>query len=444
MPQFSVVMATYNRGRHILPSIRSVLNQHFRDFELIVVGDCCDDETAEVVRPFLGGRVRWFNLGERCGSQSFPNNEGIARSAGDVIAYLGHDDVWTPDHLQSLATLFQQEPSLDFAVSGAIYHGPEGSDFRQVTGLFDDPTTPFEHFFPPSSFAHRRDVTERIGPWKHQMAITAPVDADLLLRAAHAGMRFRSTQRVTLHKFAAGHRYLSYLAQESVEQEEMLQKIESADYRAAVTSEVEKARADGSFMGIRHPDFDTFEKGALARANAMGKGNIRPQLRPLIRREVITQDDLPRALDWQGANGPVRIRWVGRNPRPKILLEFSSSDPVRVQITIAHADPAALERLTMSINSTRFDMCVSKPQQRDEAFEAIATVSARLRPSGYSIVELLLTDAQRLRGPQAGIGVGEIILTPLGLRALRRRAGAAAAGYLSRAARKLTPASKPT
>ena len=49
-PLISVVMATWGRGRHILPSIRSALGQSFRDFELLVVGDACTDETEAVVR----------------------------------------------------------------------------------------------------------------------------------------------------------------------------------------------------------------------------------------------------------------------------------------------------------------------------------------------------------------------------------------------------------
>ena len=48
-PRFTVVMATYGRGRHILPSVRSVLGQSLAEFELLVVGDACTDETAAVV-----------------------------------------------------------------------------------------------------------------------------------------------------------------------------------------------------------------------------------------------------------------------------------------------------------------------------------------------------------------------------------------------------------
>lgn len=415
-------MATYNRGRHILPSIRSVLQQQYQDFELIIVGDCCTDETETVVRPYLSERVLWFNLSERCGSQSFPNNEGIARSTGRYIAYLGHDDIWTRDHLQSLARLFEEDAQLDFAIGGAIYHGPPGSDFRVVTGLFDDPKAPLEHFFPPSSLAHRRDVTDRIGPWAHAMEITAPVDADFLLRAAHAGMRFRSTQEITLHKFAAGHRYLSYLTHDSTEQEEALRKIESPDYRASVELEVDRARAVGFFMVAHHVQYEKLEKGALSKANAMGKGAIRPAPRPLTHREVIVQDNQPRALDWKDQQRPGdRIRWVDRNPRPKILLPYTSGERVRIEFTIAHAKADTLDRLKMSINGLPCIVRLSRPRQRDGVFEATGVVTVRLDRQDSSVAELHLTEAQRPHGEEAGIGMAEIVLTPTGLGALRSR-----------------------
>ena len=60
--------------------------------------------------------------------------------------------------------------------------------------------------------------------------IKPPVDCDLLLRAAHAGLQFASTKKITVHKFAAGHRYLSYLRQTSHEQERMLRRMQKPNF----------------------------------------------------------------------------------------------------------------------------------------------------------------------------------------------------------------------
>ncbi len=112
-PYFTVIMATYGRGQHITPSIQSVLSQDFQDFELIVVGDHCQDDTEQAIAAVASPRLSWMNLKSRCASQSGPNNAGITASAGDVIAYIGHDDIWEASHLGDLAALLNTSPLLD-------------------------------------------------------------------------------------------------------------------------------------------------------------------------------------------------------------------------------------------------------------------------------------------------------------------------------------------
>src|SRR3954447_13231262 len=96
-PSFTVVVATFDRGPHIVPTLESALAQTFRDFELLVVCDGPTDETLHYV-PQGDARVRVIGLPEHSGSQAAPNNAGIAAARGRYIAYLGHDDIWMPDH----------------------------------------------------------------------------------------------------------------------------------------------------------------------------------------------------------------------------------------------------------------------------------------------------------------------------------------------------------
>ena len=157
-PRVTVIMATYGRGRFILPSIRAVLAQDLTAFELRVIGDATSDETGEVVRAIGDPRISFANLATRVGSQSGPNNAGIAAARGQIIAYLGHDDIWEASHLSRLVALFDADAMIDFAVSGAIFHMPNGMPGAAVTGLFEGDGAQHDHFFPPSSFAHRRSV----------------------------------------------------------------------------------------------------------------------------------------------------------------------------------------------------------------------------------------------------------------------------------------------
>ena len=71
-PRVSVLIATYNYSSVLHYAVASVLRQSFRDFELIVAGDCCTDDSEAVVQSFGDARVRWLNLSENSGSKSLP------------------------------------------------------------------------------------------------------------------------------------------------------------------------------------------------------------------------------------------------------------------------------------------------------------------------------------------------------------------------------------
>ena len=90
--------------------MRSVLAQRYDNLELLVVGDGCTDNTEETVRSFRDPRVRWIGLAENSGGQSVPNNAGIEAARGEIIAYLGHDDLWLRDHLLWLVAALEKGP----------------------------------------------------------------------------------------------------------------------------------------------------------------------------------------------------------------------------------------------------------------------------------------------------------------------------------------------
>ncbi len=101
-PIVSVIIPTYNWSSVLRFAVGSVLWQSERNLELLVMGDACTDDSEEVVRSFGDSRVHWHNLPRNFGSQSGPNNAGLELARGRFVAYLGHDDIWRPDHLATL------------------------------------------------------------------------------------------------------------------------------------------------------------------------------------------------------------------------------------------------------------------------------------------------------------------------------------------------------
>ena len=76
IPQVTVIIATYNKASTLRFALQSVLWQTFEDYEVWVIGDCCSDNSAEIVNGFNDPRVHWHNLPENSGYQSVPHNEG--------------------------------------------------------------------------------------------------------------------------------------------------------------------------------------------------------------------------------------------------------------------------------------------------------------------------------------------------------------------------------
>ena len=65
----SIIMPSYNTAPFIAESIQSVLAQEYRDWELIIVDDCSDDETDEVVKPYLNDtRIKYFKNEKNSGT----------------------------------------------------------------------------------------------------------------------------------------------------------------------------------------------------------------------------------------------------------------------------------------------------------------------------------------------------------------------------------------
>jgi glycosyltransferase involved in cell wall biosynthesis len=391
VPYFTIVVATFNRSRHIVPTIEAALEQTFTDFELLVVGDGLTDDTLDHV-PRNDARVGVIGLPWNSGSQARPNNVGIAAARGQHIAYLGHDDIWMPDHLAALVQLFE-ETECDIAVSGCAYHGPPGTDLIQITGLFEDPKEARRHFFPPTSLAHRRSLAIQIGGWRAPHTLTSPDDWDFLLRAADAGARFASTGRVTAQKFAAGHRYLSYLDQSSSEQREMLTAIQSGAVDRQICAQyVERAKAAGTFMNDRDHDFAVFQPGHLYRMNRFNKGIERAATVPLTEELHILPSSEPRALDWyaleQTTDGSP-FRRSGPSLRPRLLIPFAGDIEARITLHLLDQDPKGIDRIRLTLNGD----AIEHRTRRNPPDRVDLDLIGRLRREKPSVLQLILPES---------------------------------------------------
>lgn len=107
MKEVSVIMPTYNCGRFIAESIRSVLAQTYTNWELIIVDDCSTDNTKEIVRGFDDARIRFLQNEQNEGA-AVTRNKALRAAKGQYIAFLDSDDLWAPDKLARQIAFMEQ------------------------------------------------------------------------------------------------------------------------------------------------------------------------------------------------------------------------------------------------------------------------------------------------------------------------------------------------
>lgn len=118
-PLISIIMPTYNRSKILSEiGIPTVLNQTYKNFELIIISDGSTDDTEAVVKKIDDKRIKFFKLSRikryppklenhwACHSV-VPTNFGLKKIKGDWISHIDDDDIWTTNHLEKL---------LDFAI----------------------------------------------------------------------------------------------------------------------------------------------------------------------------------------------------------------------------------------------------------------------------------------------------------------------------------------
>lgn len=224
MPRVTVIVPTYNWSAVLPYSIGSVLDQTFTDFECLVVGDGCSDDSGQVVAALGDSRVVWHNLTSRAGHQASANNEGIRRAGGELIAYLGHDDLWLPHHLRTLVDAIDR--GADIAHGMTLTVPPVG-----LPQLLPPRAWVFApgDYVAPTSLVHVRWLAEAVGGWRHprDSGTLEPEMHLLKLMAARAGPP-QFERRLTCVKLPAAVRRDVYRRRPTHEQAYWLERIRRA------------------------------------------------------------------------------------------------------------------------------------------------------------------------------------------------------------------------
>ena len=120
--KISVIIPTFNRGKLIGNSIKSVLNQTFKNLEIIVVDDGSTDNTEKEVEKFRDDRIKYIKLKENKGGSN-ARNIGIKMASGQYISFQDSDDIFYPNKLErQLINIVNKNSNLDFCKINVIYN----------------------------------------------------------------------------------------------------------------------------------------------------------------------------------------------------------------------------------------------------------------------------------------------------------------------------------
>ena len=169
----SVVIPLYNKERQISDTLRSVLQQSFQDFEVVVVNDGSTDGSVAAAESVQDDRIRIIHQ-ENAGV-SAARNRGIEESRYEFIAFLDADDRWKPDYLQTQYELTQKYPACSvFACNYEFVHA-DGSvhpttirklPFEEIDGILSNYFEVASCSHPPmwtSAVMARKETLQTIG-----------------------------------------------------------------------------------------------------------------------------------------------------------------------------------------------------------------------------------------------------------------------------------------
>lgn len=122
----SIIMPAYNAERTLSQSISSVMNQTWPDWELIIVDDCSNDHTADIILKYerSDSRIRHIKNAKNSGA-ACSRNYGVAQARGSWIAFLDSDDCWEPEKL-ALQLEFAQQMQARFTFTGSAFMDESG------------------------------------------------------------------------------------------------------------------------------------------------------------------------------------------------------------------------------------------------------------------------------------------------------------------------------
>lgn len=188
-PKVSIIMPVYNGERYVVDAIESALTQAYTNFEVVIIDDGSQDNSAEIIRPYLSDpRVRYIEQGNQ--GVAAARNAALSIARGEYVGFLDQDDLWSPNKLARQVVYMQAHPECAMVHARQAYIDDTGNPIldypedwvRTLEGRC------FRDLFIVNGIAvltvlMRRDILQRVGGFNPEIPRTD--DYELWMRIAH-------------------------------------------------------------------------------------------------------------------------------------------------------------------------------------------------------------------------------------------------------------------
>src|SRR6185312_8177163 len=198
MELVSIIMPAYNAGKFIEDSIRSVLNQTYHNWELLIVNDGSTDNTRAIAEEYSKRDKRIKVINQENKRLAAARNTGIKNSTGEWIAFLDSDDIWATSKLEKQVKASGKLLNIDvFYTDGWIFKNEDLTNLTPYptnTGQFTANEMYLLEYngncIPVLSVMAKRDIIDKIGFSEEDIFFNGCEDWDCWLRMARAGANF--------------------------------------------------------------------------------------------------------------------------------------------------------------------------------------------------------------------------------------------------------------
>jgi len=198
--KISVVIITCERPDYLNVSLKSVFEQKFQPFEVIVIDDCSAADYLPVLKQFSDKKINYQRLSERSGA-NVARNTGVSLSIGDVVAFLDDDDAWLSDFLGSHSEHYLQDKSIGALICGhKIMSNTSIVNINPLTVITEDELRHGNRFSGMSGFSAKRSIM-----LKHHFdtELKNGQDWDLFVRLVQHNIKFVNiTKSLFLYRLA--------------------------------------------------------------------------------------------------------------------------------------------------------------------------------------------------------------------------------------------------